>query len=164
MLSSQPYDSRGLPADGRESQAAKRRLYAPFFHWVMRIGSIFMGLSILYLTVRRAGSLDHEGIPWVAAAGAIPVLTFVALIVLFHLRTCALYGSPDGLEIARWGKRRVIPWSNVGTARYAWWYVSLLSRIATVTIHDENEHRYTFFANDQILEDLEAMRAVYTRK
>lgn len=82
-------------------------------------------------------------------------------IVGTNLRTWAVYGSVHGLEIVRWGRRRLVPWAKVGTAEYAWWSLNYAARLVRLTLHEETDQTILFFANDRILADLEAMRALY---
>jgi hypothetical protein len=79
----------------------------------------------------------------------------------YNLRAWALYGSVHGLEIVRWGRRRTVPWANVGAAEYAWWSLNYAARMARLTLHEEKERTILFFANDHVLTELEEMRALY---
>jgi hypothetical protein len=162
MLMSRIEDLGRAVAAEPQRDVTRRRLYAPIVHWIARIAYSTMGVFFAAAVVGIAKSFAEERLYWGAAPG-IPVLIFCTLLLVTTLRTSALYGSPEGIEIARWGKRRVIPWWKVGTAEYAWWSTNRVSRIAKLTIHEQEEKTVIFFANDRVLADLEAMRALYTR-
>ena len=163
MLLSKIDDLRGVPAELPRHDVTRRRLYAANFHRMMRIACVSMGLSMLVLVGRRATSIIENGIPWADVAGAIPVVLLLTLVLVPHLRTRALYGSPEGLEILQRGRRRLVPWSTVGTPKFAWWSFGLW-RVAKVTVGEDQIETISFFADGGILEDFERMRALYTRR
>jgi len=165
MLTSMMGDLFHGPAADRESPVMKRRLYAPVRHWVARVGYGTMGIGFVAFIAGMVMSRAHEELPGGAIVVGIAVVLLAGLILVTNLRTSALYGSPEGLEMARWGKRRVFAWSSVGTAEYAWWSTNYASRIATVTIRENTgrERNVLFFASDRVLEDFETMRSLYTR-
>jgi hypothetical protein len=137
-----------------------RALYAQGVHWMARTGHGFMLLLYLVGVVGVVSTFSVHPLGWADAAGFF-MLIAVPLVIASNLRTCAVFGAAEGLEIVRWGKRRTVPWSKVGTAEYAWWSVNSASRIARLTVLEERERTILFFANDRILAELERMRAAY---
>ena len=159
MLLSKIEDWPDAPAKHGSSELIE--LYAPAVHRMVRIAYASMGIALFTLAVR--GATAPEGIPWDVIAGGFPVLLLMTLVLAIPLRTCALYGSPEGLEIARWGKRRVVAWSKVGMPKFAWWSFGLWGRIAKVVVSEEKKQTIFFFADSGILVDFETTRARYTR-
>lgn len=136
-----------------------RPLYVRGAHWLARTG--FGMMLVLYLVGVAAvvSTFTEQRLGWRDAAGLL-MMVVVPLLIVTNLRPYAVYGSGFGLEIVRWGKRRIIPWSKVGTARYAWWSLNYAGRLARLELHEERDRSILFFANDGVLAELERMRAL----
>jgi hypothetical protein len=146
--------------DGLATESERRALYLRGAHWFARTG---YGLMLLFYLVGVAGLLSTfapHPLGWRDALGAVLLIVF-PLIVGTNLRTWAIYGSMDGLEIVRWGARRTIPWSRVGPAEYTWWSLNYTARVARLTLYEERKRTVVFFANDRILAEIQGMRALY---
>jgi hypothetical protein len=146
-----------------------RPLYRRGAHWFARTGFGLMLLLYLVGVVAVVSTFTAHPLGWRDVVGFFLMIVF-PLIVGTNLRTWAVYGSVHGLEIVRWGRRRVVPWARVGTAEYAWWSLNHASRLARLTLHDElptalsarsKDETIFFFANDRLLAELEAMRVLY---
>lgn len=145
--------SGGAPLPGRP-------LYKPGAHWLARMS--FGSMLFFYLVglVAVASTFTPHPLGWRDAAGFFMMIVF-PLLVGTNLRTWAIYGSVQGLEIVRWGRRRTVPWSQVGAAGYAWWSLNYAARVARLTVHEEKDRTILFFANDRVLAEIERMRALY---
>ena len=149
----------GAPLD---TEWGRRPLYARGVHWVSRIAHGLMLLFYLFGIVTLVSTFTPHPLDWRDAAGVV-LLILVPLVLLTNLRAWTIHGSMQGLEIARWGVRRTIPWSRVGTAEYAWWSLNYAGRVARLTLHEERDRSVLFFANDRVLADIERMRWLYAR-
>jgi hypothetical protein len=142
------------------ARQGRRPLYARVTHWLNRVANTAMlAMPCIALTVATATSSPHE-----LGLHGIVCLLFLLLVAAFvspYLRTSALYGSPDGLEIARWGKRRIVPWSKVGRVELAPKYLGHFVRMAHLTVYEEEERTISFFATEALVDELETARAAY---
>jgi len=149
----------GAPLD---TEWGRRPLYARGVHWVSRIAHGVMLLFYLCGAVTLAITFTPHPLDWRDAVGVL-LLILVPLVLLTNLRAWTIYGSMQGLEIARWGVRRTIPWSRVGKAEYTGWSLNYASRMARLTLHEERDRSLLFFANDHVLAEIERMRGLYAR-
>jgi hypothetical protein len=140
-----------------------RALFLPGAHWLARTGYGFMLLFYLVALVAVVSTFTAHPLDWRDAVGAL-LMILVPLVIATNLRTSAVYGSAHGLEIVRWGVRRMVPWSKVGTAEYAWWSLNHSARVARLILHEEKPRTILFFANDRVLAELEGMRDVYASR
>jgi hypothetical protein len=151
------------PMPAAEAQIGRRPLYLRWAHWFARTGYGLMLLLYLGGVVSLAIGGLEEPVRWHHALGVLMLLWFPFMIAL-HLRTWTLYGSMQGVEIARWGTRRLVPWSRVGKAEYAWWSLNYAARLARLTLYEERSRTILFFANDRILAEIETMRSLYAER
>jgi hypothetical protein len=142
------------------TELVPRALYLRGAHWFARTGYGLMLLFYLVGVASLVSTFTPHPLGWPDALGALLMIVF-PVIVATNLRTWAIYGSVHGLEIVRWGSRRKIPWSRVGSAEYAWWSLNYVARVARLTVHEESKRTVLFFANDRILAEMRAMRALY---
>jgi hypothetical protein len=150
----------GAPLD---AEWGRRPLYARSVHRVSRIAHGLMLLFYLFGVVTLVITFTPHPIDWRDTAGVFLVI-LVPWVLVTNLRAWTIYGSIQGLEIARWGVRRTIQWSKVGEAEYAWWSLNYASRMARLTLHDEETDRtILFFANDRLVAELHRMRELYSR-
>ncbi|HMI87704.1 MAG TPA: hypothetical protein VK550_26640 [Polyangiaceae bacterium] len=147
---------------GAEEQAPPygRPLYMRGAHWFARAAFGAMLLCYLVGVVAVVSTFTMHPLDWRDAVGFLMMVAF-PLLVGVGLRTWAIYGSVQGLEIVRWGTRRTVPWASVGAAEYAWWSQNRAARFARLTLCEERERTILFFANDRNLAELHAMRALY---
>jgi membrane protein YdbS with pleckstrin-like domain len=138
----------------------RRPLYARVTHWLNRIANTAMlAMPCIALVLATGTSPPQE-----RGLNAIVCLLFLLLVSAFvspYLRTSALYGSPAGLEIARWGKRRIVPWSKVGRVELAPTYLGHFVRMAHLTVYEAEERTVSFFATEALVAELEKARAAY---
>jgi hypothetical protein len=140
----------------------RRPLYARGFHLLTRVGHAFMGLIYVVAVVALVVTLASH-------RPGLPDLVWVLMLVLFpvvtvpYLRASALYGTPEGIEIVRFGKLRTVPWQNVGEAEFLGWSLTYPARVAELTIYGEDERPVRFFATERNLAELGAMRARHGR-
>jgi len=157
----EPIDGKsGNEAPPGAAQPPGRPLYARGAHWLARTGFTLMLLLYVVGVVGVATTFTAHPLSWRDVAGLFMIVAF-PLVVAPNLRTWAIYGSVQGLEIVRWGTRRMIPWSSVGAAEYAWWSLNYAARVARLTINDEGNRSILFFADDRVLGELDAMRALH---
>ena len=139
-------------------RARRRPLYARVTHWLNRIANTAMlAMPCSALAFETATSPPEK-----RGLHAIVCLLFLLLLSAFvspYLRTSALYGSAAGLEIVRWGKRRIVPWSKVGRVELAPKYLGHLVRMAHLTVYEEEERTVSFFATEALVDELEKARA-----
>jgi hypothetical protein len=147
----------GAPLD---TDWGRRPLYARGVHRMSRIAHGLMLLFYLFGVVTLVSTFTPHPVDWRDALGVLLVV-LVPLVLMTNLRTWTIYGTMRGIEIARWGMRRTIPWSRVGRAEYAWWSLNYASRVARLTLHEEKGRSVLFFANDRILAEIERMRGLY---
>jgi hypothetical protein len=150
----------GSPLD---AASGRRPLYLRGAHWFARAGYGLMLLMYLAGVVSLVATFTPHPLDWRDAVGALMIIIF-PLIVGTSLRTYAIYGSWQGLETVRWGRRRTVPWSKVGSPEYAWWSLNYAARVARLDVHEEKQRTILFFANDRILKELEAMRGLYAHR
>lgn len=145
-------------AAARSREEPRQPLYGRVNHWLTRVTTVLATALYAVMVVSIVASLftaDSMGwafIVWLVMAFGFP------FILAPYLRMYALYGSARGLEIARWGTRRTVPWSKVGDVEFAWWSLALPARVTRLTLHEDDERTILFFANDRIISDLERMR------
>jgi hypothetical protein len=144
------------------SDAPARPLYVRGAHALARTGFTMMLLFYLAGVVGVASTFTAHPLGWRDAVGFLVLILF-PLLVATNLRTWAVYGSVDGIEVVRWGTHRIVPWSQVGAPEYAWWSLNYAARVARLTIDEERSRNILFFANDRLLEEIERMRALYAR-
>jgi hypothetical protein len=149
----------GAPLD---TQWGRRPLYARGVHRVSRIAHGLMLIFYLIGAVTLVITFTPHPVDWRDAV-AVLLSILVPWVLVTNLRAWTIHGSLGGLEIARWGKRRTIPWSSVGHAEYVWWSLNYASRMARLILHEEKERSVLFFANDRVLAEMERMRELYAR-
>jgi hypothetical protein len=149
----------GAPLD---TEWGRRPLYARGVHWVSRIAHGLMLLFYLIGVVTLIVTFTPHPIDWRDALGVL-LLILVPWVLVTNLRAWTIHGSMRGLEIARWGMRRTIPWSRVGHVEYAWWSLNYASRMARLILEEERGRSVLFFANDRVLAEMERMRELYAR-
>jgi hypothetical protein len=143
-----------------KDHAGRRPLYARVTHRLNRIANTAMlAMPCIALVLDTATSPPQE-----RGLRGIVCLLFLLLVSAFvspYLRTSALYGSPEGLEILRWGKRRIVPWSKVGRVELAPKYLGHFVRMAHLTVYEKEERTISFFATEALVDELENAHAAY---